>query len=150
MRQESAFQEIIRTPRLLFADGLFLLGMRPPAYRKGREWIRVTVSGGGIVFKDYNCFQSRFSALKSLTLSAFNRRELPRGNYRFWINAGDEYRRGDLERYYHFAAGKPQYPCFSFWNWPEAGLDFERTAREIAEAGLKTPETRKVFLDRRA
>ena len=114
------------------------------------EFIRVTVKNKKIDFKDYACYRNRFYSTKELTLAAFKHRKFFLANYRFWIYTGDKFNYNFLLKYkkknfYYFTKDKNPYPCFSFWGWIGAKLDFERDTKILAKVGLKKPKIQKAF-----
>ena len=114
------------------------------------DFIRVTVKNKKIDFKDYACHQERFSFTKKLILVALKHRKFFFGNYRFWIYVGDKLNYTFLLKYkkknfYYFTKDKNPYPCYSFWGWISAKLDFERDTKILAEVGLKKPKIQKAF-----
>ena len=135
----------------LVKETVFFLGINfPKHWVIGHEYIRVTVRNKNIDFKDCGCYRDRFISTKKLTLAAFKHRKFIQGNYRFWIYTGDRYEyvfyfQPKNKSIYYFVKKENPYPCYSFYDWTEANLDFERDTKILAEVGHKKPTIQKAF-----
>ncbi len=139
-------------------DGrLFLLHLL--YWRERLNYVAVTVRGEKLSVKSFGSYRNRFEAAERLMKHAFAKFPLPQGTYQLWLFLGDGHERefhqdqGGVgiakESCYYFSGGypddTPRFPCYTFWDWPEARLYFDKTTAELAAGGLRPPRFNKVF-----